>query len=218
MPRATFELSESEREAIRAAVRAAEVGNAGEIVPFVTAASDAYEAALWRGGLVAALVATALAAALHQALGLWGLGLLWIGLPPLGGALAGLWATRAIPGLRRVLAGQALLEREVRQRAAEAFLAEEVFRTRDRTGILIFLSVFERRVVILADSGIHHAVGPQEWDAVAKELARGIGAGRPASALVAAVERCGVLLRERRVEPRPDESNEHDDGVRIDAS
>lgn len=216
MSRASLELGESDRAAIGAAVHAAEEGSSGEIVPFLTAASDAYEAAGWRGAVLGAVVCPLAAAAVHQAAGIWGGAVGWMALPPVAGALLGLWAVRLLPGLRRALAGQAILEREVRQRAAEAFLAEEVFRTRDRTGILLFLSQFERRVVILADSGIRAAVPQAEWDALAGELARGIGAGHAVPALIAAIERCGSLLRERRVERRPGESNELADGLRVD--
>jgi putative membrane protein len=216
MARASFELSESDRAAIGAAVHAAEAGNSGEIVPFLAAASDAYEAAVWRGAVLGAVLCPLAAAAVHHAAGIWGGAVGWMALPPVAGALLGLWAARLSPGLRRALAGQAILEREVRQRAAEAFLAEEVFRTRDRTGILLFLSRFERRVVILADSGIHSAVPQAEWDALADELARGIGAGHAVPALIAAIERCGSLLRERRVQPREGESNELADGLRVD--
>ena len=65
---------------------------------------------------------------------------------------------------------------------------EEVFKTRDRTGILIFLALFEHRAVILADEGIHRAVPREEWQALVDELVAGIRAGRGVAAL------CGPFL------------------------
>jgi len=69
-----------------------------------------------------------------------------------------------------------------------------VFRTAERTGILIFLSLFERRVVILADSGIHARVADGEWDAMVARIVEGIRRGDPGAALAAAIRDCGDLL------------------------
>ena len=218
MAKTNLELSDADRAALTAAVEAAEAGHAGEIVPFAAGASDAYEAASWRGATIGGVSASLLAAALWYGSGSWGVPAVWIALPAALGALLGLWLVRVIPAWRRALAGEDLLEREVRQRAVEAFLAEEVFRTRDRTGILIFLSLFERRVVILADRGIHEVVTQEEWDGIAHELASGIGAGRAVPALLRAIERCGALLRERRPATRGDDVNELADGVRVTES
>jgi len=51
--------------------------------------------------------------------------------------------------------------------------------------------------------------------AIAAEIARGVGSGRPAEALLAAIGRCGELLREKRLAARPDDQNELPDGLRV---
>jgi len=213
--RGKLEFTEEERRQIAAAVGAAEEGTRGEIVPVVVAASDRYEAAGWLGALLGALAAAVAAAVAHRLHGPWADPAAWIALPPFAGALLGRAAVVLSPALRRRLAGHQVLDREVRQRAAEEFLSQEVFRTRDRSGILIFLSAFEREVVVLADRGIHEAVPAAEWNAIAREIARGVGAGRPAEAILAAVGRCGELLRERRLGARADDRNELPDGLRV---
>ena len=53
----------------------------------------------------------------------------------------------------------------VAARAERAFLEHEVFATRDRTGILVFLSIFERRVVVQSTAGIDHAVDGERFEA-----------------------------------------------------
>ena len=108
-----------------------------------------------------------------------------------------------------------ILEIRVRRRAAVAFLDEELFRTRDRTGILLFLSLFEHRVVVLADEGINAQVEADEWSELTSKLAAGIRQGRAASALVEAIGRCGQLLAERGVKIRPDDENELGDDLRF---
>ena len=213
-----LELNEQERTAIVEAVRAAEAGNDGEIVPYLVAASDRYEAASWRGAVLGAVICSAAAALVHAWAALWGLPAIWIVLPPVAGSLLGLLLVRGAPALRRRLVGEAILEREVRQRAAEAFLAEEVFRTRRRTGILLLISAFERRVVILADSGIHGAVPAAEWEAMASEVASAVRLHGVVAALLPAIARCGELLRERRPIEASDDSNELADGVRVGES
>ena len=76
---------------------------------------------------------------------------LWIALPPAAGAALGWLAALFLPDLRRALVPAEALAARVHQRATQAFVEEDVFRTRDRTGILIFISLFEHRVVVLAD-------------------------------------------------------------------
>ena len=96
-----------------------------------------------------------------------------------------------------------------------AFLEEEVFSTRDRSGILIFLALFEHRVVVLGDSGINEVVPEDAWQHVVDDLVAGIRARRPAEALVAAIHECGRLLEAHQVEIRPDDTDELPNELRI---
>jgi len=135
-------------------------------------------------------------------------------LPPAAGAALAFLAVHGIAPLRRALAGAELVELRVRRRAAAAFLEQEVFATGERVGILLFLSLFERRVVVLADSGIHARVAPGEWDGIAGEIAQGIRRGEAEAALVAGVRACGELLARHGLAPRPGRGNELPDELR----
>jgi len=97
------------------------------------------------------------------------------------------------------------LERGARLRAESAFLEEEVFNTRDRTGILVFLALFEHQAVILADEGVHRTVPKDEWLHLVDDLVAGIKAGRAREALCEALTRCGEVLVRYEVELRPDD-------------
>jgi putative membrane protein len=112
----------------------------------------------------------------------------------------------ALPELRRLVVPSSVLTERVRQRASEAFLAEEVFRTRDRTGILIFLSLFERRVVVRADRGLDDVVTTPEWEEIVDGIAAGMREGRPGPALAEGIRRCASLAE--RVPPRADDRDE----------
>jgi putative membrane protein len=203
-------------EAIRAAVAAAEARSGGEIVTYAVARCDPYEEARWKGAATGAVLAAVAAGFLYPLLEVWGgWGVVWLALPAVAGAAAGYLLAWGWPALQRLLVDAETRERRVRQRAQTAFLDEEVFATRDRTGVLIFLALFERRVEVLADAGIHARVAPDEWQGIAADLAAGIRRGAAPAALIAAVGRCGRLLEERRVDRRPDDADELADEPRL---
>jgi putative membrane protein len=176
---------------------------------------DDHDEGRWRAATLGAVFAAVAAAAVHE-LGTWWAPLdpWWVALPALAGAAVG-FALAAVPAVERRLLSADDLERRVRLRAASAFLEEEVFRTRERTGVLVFLALFERRAVILADEGIHRAVPSERWEALVAELVAGAAAGRAADALCTVVERCGELLAEHRVERRATDEDELSDAPRI---
>jgi putative membrane protein len=208
--------SPADLAAIEQAVKAAEGRTSGEIVPYVVGRSDDYPQAAWKAACAGALVAALAAAAVRAWGGFWGLpSPWWVALPPLAGAGLGLLAVGLVPALRRALVAPIDLEEAVARRAALAFLEQEVFSTAERTGILIFLSLFEHRVVVLGDAGINRAVAQQEWQAIVDEIVAGIRAGTPGAALARAIGRCGELLEHHRVERRPDDRDELPDYLRI---
>jgi putative membrane protein len=109
------------------------------------------------------------------------------------------------------------MDHRVRQMARSVFLEKEVFRTQRRTGILLFVSLFERRVAVIGDSGIHSRVAPAEWDAIAAAVAAGIRAGHPGPAIAAAVDACGRLMERHGLVGEPGDRNELPDGPFIGA-
>ncbi|HKI03627.1 MAG TPA: hypothetical protein VKK31_16735 [Thermoanaerobaculia bacterium] len=206
--------SQADLDAIRAAVGEAEGQTSGEIVPYVVDQSDAYPSAAWKGAALGALLAPLLALAIHRWSSIWGIPIeYWIALPaPVGGAAGYLLAL--LPAVRRWMAGEEAMESRARRRAAVAFLDQEVFRTADRTGILLFVSLFEHRVVLLADAGIHEKVDQGQWEEITRRLAAEIRRGRRGPAMVEAIRACGELLARHKVEIRPDDRNELSDELR----
>jgi putative membrane protein len=202
-------------EAIRAAVAEAEGRTSGEIVPYVVDASDGYSSAVWKGTALGALAGPLAAEALYLFERFWGgTTPLWIALPAAAGGAVGFLLATFVPAIKRWLAGGDLLDVRTRDRARRAFLEEEVFRTRDRTGILLFLSLFEHRVVVLGDSGINRQVEQRQWDGVVQSIVAGIRAGRPGEALVLAIRQCGELLERYGVALQPGDTNELADDLR----
>lgn len=199
--------SEADREAIRAATTAAERNTAGEILVYVVERCDSYPELAWKGALIGGAIGAVSAALGTWWFGGWGaadhLGIL-IGLQV--GLVLGWVASRFEPVARRLI-GDDVLTSRVEGRAAEAFLAEQVFATRERSGVLIFVALFEHRVVVLADQGIDARVEENAWTAISDEVAAGVRRGTPAEALIAAVRRCADLLVEHGMSPS-DSKNE----------
>ena len=199
--------SPADHAAIEAAVREVETRSAGEIVPYAVERSDRYARAVWTAATLGALAGSLAAALIRWSGEFWGGPVaLWIALPPATGAALGWLAAFALPALRRVLVSPEVMAERVFQRATEAFVEEGVSRTRDRTGILIFLSLFERRVVVRADRGLDGVVTPHEWEEVVVGIAAGMRRGQPGPALADGIRRCAALAG--RFPPRPDDQDE----------
>jgi putative membrane protein len=208
--------TESDLEHVMTAVRDAEKGTSGEIVPYVVAASDGYVETIWRAAAAASGIALVTLGAIALLADTWlRIGVAWTAIIALAaGALAGL-VFALVPALRRATAGGETIAARVSARAAQAFLSEEVFATSGRVGILIFLSILERRVVVLGDTGINAKVEQSEWNGIVATIIAGIRTRRPADGLVAAIGTCGAILKERGFSIGPGDVNELPDELRI---
>lgn len=109
---------------------------------------------------------------------------------------------------------EGLKDRVVRRRAEEAFYANRLHETREKTGVLILLSLMEHRVQLLADAGIHQRVPAETWERLVQEIASGVKEGHPFEALRGAIDACGQLLAEH-FPKRPDDTDELSNQLRV---
>jgi putative membrane protein len=123
------------------------------------------------------------------------------------------WWLSGIPGLTRMLVPARAQHAAVRARAEQSFIGQGVTETRDRSGVLLFLSETERRVELLADRGIHERVGADAWQALVNDVVAAIRTGRAASGISSAVDAIGVRLAQH-FPPAPDDTNELPDEPR----
>jgi putative membrane protein len=203
-------LSEADEARIKAAVAAAEQQTAGEIVPMVVSASYHYPMAGVIGGVTLALPLTLVLTPLAGGwlwIGHWNLWL-FLGLFTLLFLLTQALVKRS-PGLKRLFISEREFDAEVAEAATIGFFEEGLHRTRDATGVLIFISLFEHRVKVLADRGISRKVDPGKWEAVVACIVTGIKARQTASAICQAVDTIGALLA-THFPPRPDDRDELD--------
>ncbi len=97
--------------------------------------------------------------------------------------------------------------RAVRRRAEREFVRLGIAQTRERTGVLVMLSLRERRVQILADRAINEKVPPGTWNDGVAEIVDAIRKKRPADGICEAVRRIGEHLA-AHFPRRPDDVNE----------
>jgi len=193
--------TQDEQQQIEASVRAAEMTTSGEIVPMVIDASYEYPRAELIGGITMALAC--------GLFGSWAFGgeSIWWFLPIfLVSFVIFFTLVRSCPALKRRLIHPDELTTETREQALVLFLEQGLHETRDKTGILILISLFERQVVVLADSGINARVPEHTWDEVVALVLAGLKNGKACESLCAAITRCGELLCENF--PRRDDDTD----------
>ena len=202
-----MQLSEADRARIGAAIAAAEGNSAGEIVAVATPISDPYHDVALHWALVPLFAVLAWAAWRPSALAWWYDFLLggWQSDPTLGQLLTLLMVFAALKftvallilkwmPLRLALTPGATKHRRVRRRAVTIFKAAAERRTAGRTGILIYLSMAERRAEIVADEAITKVTTPDTWGEAMAALLVHVRDGRVADGMVAAIEQVGTVL------------------------
>lgn len=209
--------SKDDLETIRAAVEAAERHTRGEIVPMVVPTSALYRDASHLAGLIVALLALALLVAFDYGLGSWHWSWSsrhpgWSLIAVLAAYVLGNMAGRS-PAIIRLLTSDERMTKKVEFRAQRAFYEQGLHKTREATGILILLSLLERRVQILADRTINDLVSPGTWDALVRDLVSGIQAGRETQTLCRVIAQCGDLLAEHFPANEGDNPNELSDDL-----
>jgi putative membrane protein len=178
----------------------------------VVRASSDYRWVRWFWAAVGWALATAAMAAV-EARSDWDFTVLHLVEYQLAGALLGAFLGLWRPFQRLVLTPHQTAWR-VHREALANFTASGLHETRDRTGVLVYISELERRVQILADSGIHGKAGEPYWKDLVTEIVTGIRRGKACEALIAAIGRMGEKLGEH-FPPRPDDTNELSNEVRL---
>ena len=86
------------------------------------------------------------------------------------------------------------IEDDVMDHAAFIFQELDMHRTRDRNGVLIYLSVVDRKVAVIGDAGINSVVGEGFWVDVIAMLKIHLAGGRRADGLCEAIHTIGEKL------------------------
>ena len=213
----TKRFSSQDLDRIKAAVKQAEEKISGEIVPVFVERSGYYTITNYRGAMIAGALVFLIVIVLDRYVPSLAVSdPLFIFLTVILGGLLGAITTSGIDPLKRLMLSQTHMDQATRKRAENAFLEEEVFNTRHRTGIMIFVSFFEREVMVMADRGISKVVEQKEWDKMVMNIIEKIRMGKVTDGMEASILRCGEILLEKGFVKTPDDINELRDDLRIE--
>jgi putative membrane protein len=194
-------LSEVEQAQVAEHVTLAERATAGEIVVVVAERSAGYERQRAAFSFVLTLaVAVGVYTFVHDVPAIWVL----CGQAPL--ALFAWWLSGS-PGLTRWLVPEEVRREAAAARAKQLFVEQGVTETRQRSGVLLYLSEVEHRVELVADRGIHERVGAELWQSTVAQVVEAIHRGRAAEGIIGAVDAIGACLA-ANFPPTPDDTNE----------
>jgi putative membrane protein len=96
----------------------------------------------------------------------------------------------SVAPFKRLLLPRARVTSQVRLSARSAFVEQGVSRTRGRTGILVYVSTFERRVELVPDVGVDSKL----LDGPAEAMARAVAQGADLEGFLAALRTMGPAL------------------------
>jgi putative membrane protein len=119
-----------------------------------------------------------------------------------------------ISSIDRLIVPRKIRQQQVQERAIRYFMESGVYNTKERTGILIFISILERRVELLADSGINENIPKEKWQSIVDNIIKGIKQKDIASHLTESINECGDLLAEH-FPIQSDDKNELTDDIDI---
>ena len=209
--------STAELERIKAAVHKAEDKISGEIVPVFVEKSGFYSIANYRAAMAfssMAFVVVILFDRYYPSLAIYDPLKIFLGVALVG--IIGAMFSHFVNPVQKIFVSQEHLNRATRQRADTAFMQEEVFNTRHRTGIMIFISFFEREVIVMADRGISKVVEQKDWDKIVQGIIQNIRTGKVVDGIEAAILRCGDILLEKGFNKTTDDVNELRDDLRLE--
>ena len=178
-------LTDQERVHLDQRVAEVEKRTGAQIVLAVVERSDAYAKLPWKAfalGGAAAGLAVVLSDLLRPG---WNSphAVLLAVVSVLGAGAAFALLTIALPKFARIFLDAHRAEVEVRQYAESLFLSREVFSTRGRTGLLLLVSTFERRVVLLPDTGLAKRLDRETMQDIVNRVTASLGQGPAGRAL-----------------------------------
>lgn len=182
-------ISKQEQDEIRDLIATAEKKSHTEVVPMIVSASDNYPAAHFRMAIIVSFLFS-LALYFSPLSIINPIYFLWIQLP---GLLLGYFLGQ-IPAFQRLLITKKEIEFETRQRAYEAFFEHGLHLTKNNNGVLIFISLLERKIRIVTDKGVKDKIEQKVWDEIIEQFADQVHKSNLAEALKQTIEATANVL------------------------
>ena len=214
-----------QRQQVEQAVAAAESITACEIVPVIATCSDRYDRAedtvgLWLAAFSAACVWLYFPLDKSET-GSWENTPTWIGVVVMVLVITlafviGAFLANKLHRLKRLFIPQKQMINEVEDRARQIFFDRRVHHTEGASGLLLYLSLFESRAVVLGDQLVMTKLGQPFLDHTCQQLTDGLRHGNPADAICKTIEEASSQLSEAIPRSADDVNELHDALVLID--
>jgi putative membrane protein len=212
-----FTFNQEDKDKIKEAVASLEEATSGELVLYYARKSDNYPGSGWK---FAGIIGGSSAFIIGLLSYLWMLPA-WltpmvISILILSLMIVAYFLAVFVPDLRISLSSGHIVAQRVLTKARDVFLEEEVFKTNDRIGILVYISELEQKVVVLGDSGINSKISKEDWTHIVDTIVLGIKHKQIAQGIVNAVSICQDLLLKHGFTNIEKAENELSDDIRIE--
>ncbi len=221
MQQASKQFNDAQRQAVEQAVIEAERKTSAEIVPVVASASGMYDRAedvigLWVG-ILSLIAAWWVLPGVPTESGSWGgmpewQKLLVMIVATVVGFVIGAAVASHVGWLRLLFTPRQQMRDEVAARARAVFFDSRVHHTSGHTGLLVYVSLYERMAAVLADENVLNKLGQPALDALCAALISNLRDLSPADAICQTIRVVGDKLEP--VLPRAeDDVNERPDSL-----
>lgn len=175
---------------IESKINEVEKSTSGEIMVAFLSKSDSYESANLKGALLIGFLVPIILFLFHFEFS-HPLLILWSQVP---GIFLGYFLFE-IPILKRIFLSKNKIEEETNQLALQMFFQHGLHSTKNRSAILIFISILEKKSILLADIGIHEKIQEGTWDNLLKPLNRQLKSKNHIQGIIEILDSCGDLLK-----------------------
>ena len=212
-------LPKSSQEKITNAVSEAEKKINAEIVPVFMISSDDYTEAKLRGAILTSTLFALGILIYDHLMGWYQFFLLkndWLFVASIGVAgILGYLSFGYIPVLKKLMISKQKLQQRSSAMAERVFGEYKLFETKGRTGVLIFVSLFEHSIEIVPDKGLKEKIADDEWHKAINDMKPALKARKFDEAFVQSIARITEILIRNKMERTPgSESNELPDHLR----
>lgn len=189
-------LSDADREQLKERIAETEIKTNAQIVLATIKRSDNYSEIPWKAFSLGISVMGFTVFLIDLFLLNWITGsiILLSVLSILAAGILSVLLTILIPGFARLFLSENRKEAETIQYAESLFLGHELFATEGRRGILLLVSLFERKVVILVDKGVRDRLKPELLKTIISAMKIKLRKSAVRDALETGLEELGKIL------------------------
>ncbi len=180
--------SEIEIKNIENALKEAEKGSDGEIVPIFAKSSAGYDSSRYIFALLLTIISTIIVIDFFDSKFLIALSLIL-------SFSIGINITRICPSLCLPFINRSEIKDEVNRRACEYFYSYNLGNTKKGSALLIYISYYEHMAMVKTDLRDGKILANHDLQEICDLVTKGISENKAAEGLISAINKCGELLK-----------------------